>query len=649
MAVLAAPILSRLRRPVFYAEAMLMVSPTTKNVGEDRESVVPRYAEFVNQQVLLVVREDVALEALDRLGGNRSAWQRPGESVRDAAARLSSSLRVARMPETSYIAVGLERGSPDGLLDIVNAVLKAYMDRAKGQALSGMDTRTEVLSRRASDLQEEIRGKVDQLSRWSKELGVPGLESPMLSPLIEETERAPREAQARRVAAEARLGGVEARYKVLKEATASDRTVLVPDSELLQLRTVLLARKSELKARLFGLTPAHEGRMSIEAEIGEIDAELQREEKAALERQIRATQAKLEEAKANELVVAQAELAEAKRYEQVVVQEMAALKEKFLRLYPEIQAVQQEVERLRKQHGAVQERFDAMRLETHAPGHVQLAMPASLSEVATGGRTLKGLALLVGITLFLVFAVPVAMDLARDRVRSESDVEGAVLSIPLWKQDRDRDPGVGDQLRRLALALDRERRLHNRSTFLFTSVLPGAGTSQLVLDIARELGEFGVSALAIEANAMRPDPRYAANGHPGLAAGMTQGIRASEMVNLSDEVYPDRISVGPTGGRTTLSGLEKIDSFLGQVLGRYSAVLIDAPPILQSADTEYLASRGQTVVLVVEADKTSISALDRANQILRQAGATVVLTVMNRVRFWRDQGRRSAVALSRSI
>lgn len=648
MAVVAIPVLVKLRRPLFSAEAMLLVSPTTKTVGEDRESQVPRYTEFVNQQLLLVAREDVALEALDRLDQRRSSWQGAGESVADAAARLSSSLRVARMPDTSYISVTLEGGAQEGLLEIVNAVLKAYLDRARGQALSGTDTRTEALGRRAADLQEEIRGKMDQLARSAKELGVPGSESSMLSRWIEEAERTSREAQGRRVAAEARLGGLEARYQVLLDANASDRTVLIPDPELLQLRTVLMGKKSVLKSKLFGLTPAHEGRIAIEAEIREIDAEIQREEKAALERQIRAAKGKVEEAKANELVIAQAELAEAKRYEQVVVEEMATRRDKILRLYPEAQAVQQEVDRLRRQHASVQERLDAVRLETQAPGYVRLAMPASLSEVAPGRRTLKGLGLLAGITLFLAFAVPVAMDLVRDRVRGESDVEGAVLSIPLWKGAREKDPVVGDQMRRLALALDRERRLHNRSTFLFTAVLPGAGTTQLVLDITRELGEFGVSALAIEANALKPDPRYAANGHPGLAAGMSKGIRASDMVNLSDDVYPDRIAVGATDGRTTLSGLEKIDSFLGQVLGRYMAVLIDAPPILHSADAEFLASRGLAVVLVVEADQTSIRALDRANRILRQAGATVILTVMNRVRDWSDQGDKSAVALSRS-
>jgi succinoglycan biosynthesis transport protein ExoP len=646
VAVAAIPVLAKLRRPVYRAESVFMVSPATKSPGEDRESLLPRYAEFVNQQLLLVNREDVCLEALDRLGNARSAWQGPDESMQEAAARLSASLQVSRVPSTTYVAVGLNSARRDGLVDILNAVMKAYMDRAKVQTHYGLDARSEAVGRRVTELQDEIRAKSDQLARWAKDLDIPSMEPGMLARLIEETQRIPGEAQERRIAAEARLAGVEARYKVLKEATAADRTVLVPDAELLQIRTVLLGRRNELKAKLFGLTGEHEGRKAVESEIADIDSELAREEKSALDRQIRLAASKLEESRANELVVAQAEVADAKRYEQVVGEQKGALREKILRVYSDSQVIQQEVERQRRQLGIAQERLDAMRLETQAPGYVQLVTSAALSEVPSDRRLLKGVGAMAGLALFLVFVVPIVMDLMRDRVRSDSDVEGAALAIPQWKGDRSSDPVVGDQLRRLALALDRERRIHNRSAFVFTSVLPGAGTTQLVLDIARELGEFGVSALAIEANALKPDARFSPNGHPGLCAGMSKGIRASEMVVLGDEALPDRIAVGATEGRTTLSGLEKIDSFLGQVLGRYQAVLIDAPPILKSADAEYLASRGQAVVLVVEAERTPIADLDRANRILRQAGANVVLTVMNRARRWKDQGQSSAVALA---
>ena len=640
--VAAVPVLTKLRRPVFYAEAILMVSPVTKTL-EDREAQLPRYTEYVNQQAMMLSREDVALAALDRLGENRSRWQRPEESARDAAVRLSNSLRVTRVPETSYLTVGLEGGEREGLVEIINAVTKAYLDHSKGQSLAGVDTRTEVLTRRVVDIQEEIRTKTDQISRWCKELGVPGMESTMLNPLVMETERAQREAEGKRVQAEARQAGVVARYKVLRAAEA-DRSTLAPDPELQEIRGVLLAKKSELKAKLFGLTPAHEGRKAVEAEIADIEAELDREEKAAHERQTRAAIRKLEEAEKNDLAVSQAEVAQAKRYEEVVAKETAELNEKLIRTYPEAQGVLAEVERLRRQLGLVQERVDALRLETFAPGFVQLVMPAALSEVPGGRRTLKAVGLLGGATLFLIFALPVGLDLIRNRVIHETDVEGPVLTLSTWDGNKDRDPAVADQLRRLALALDRERRLHNRSAFVFTSVLPGAGTTQLVLDVARELGDFGVMTLAIEANALKPDPKYGANGHPGLGAGMTKGIRASEMVIPADRFLPDRIAVGPTEGRTTLPGLERIDSFLGQVLGRYMAVLIDAPPILKSADAEYLATRGQPVVLVVEADRTPFADLDRAKRILNQSRANVVLTVLNRARSRKETEQKAMAA-----
>src|SRR5688572_23148997 len=76
----AIPVVAKLRRPVYRAEAVFMVSPATKSPGEDRESLLPRYAEFVNQQLLLVTREDVCIEALDRMGSARSAWQFSGET-----------------------------------------------------------------------------------------------------------------------------------------------------------------------------------------------------------------------------------------------------------------------------------------------------------------------------------------------------------------------------------------------------------------------------------------------------------------------------------------------------------------------------------------------------------------------------------------
>src|SRR5687767_11667868 len=62
-------------RPVFRAEALLVVAPVMlKNVIEDRQYEVPRFDELVNEQVALVLREEVALDALSKLQAQGGGW-----------------------------------------------------------------------------------------------------------------------------------------------------------------------------------------------------------------------------------------------------------------------------------------------------------------------------------------------------------------------------------------------------------------------------------------------------------------------------------------------------------------------------------------------------------------------------------------------
>src|SRR5260221_577530 len=101
-----------------------MVAPVMiKNVIEDRQYEVPRYDELVNEQLAVVVREEVALKALELLEGHPNGWISPGESRRDAAARLSSSLLARRVPDSTYISVALDGSQPQGLAATVNAVV----------------------------------------------------------------------------------------------------------------------------------------------------------------------------------------------------------------------------------------------------------------------------------------------------------------------------------------------------------------------------------------------------------------------------------------------------------------------------------------------------------------------------------------------
>src|SRR3954464_8483455 len=90
-------------RPIWYTEAQLLLSPMfPKNLIEEREYQVPRYEEFVSQQLAMIVRDDITLDVLERLGDRRSIWARPGEGRRESAIRLSNQRDPMPVPNTRF-------------------------------------------------------------------------------------------------------------------------------------------------------------------------------------------------------------------------------------------------------------------------------------------------------------------------------------------------------------------------------------------------------------------------------------------------------------------------------------------------------------------------------------------------------------------
>src|SRR5947207_9527218 len=154
--VIGAPVVYvRAIRPLYAAEAQILVSPIfPKNLIEDREYQVPRYEEFVNQQLARIVREDVVEAALDNLGENRALWVRPDEGRREAAIRLSGSLIAKRVPNTTYFSIGLEGRSPKGLAEVVNSVTQAYFAQVKDEIFYGQTTTMEALGRHRQALDD---------------------------------------------------------------------------------------------------------------------------------------------------------------------------------------------------------------------------------------------------------------------------------------------------------------------------------------------------------------------------------------------------------------------------------------------------------------------------------------------------------------
>ena len=652
--VAAVPIALWLRIPVYAAEATILVSQTfAKNLSEDRELQLPRFGEFIKQQLVTITREEIAMDALERLGERRALWMVAGESRRDAAQRLSGALGVRHLPETSYLIISLQGPAPPGLAEVVNAVADAYLSRARGQPFAGMELRLEALNRHKAQLADEIRAKTELLSRWAKEHGVPGFDVRAGEGPLQEAEKALQAARARRLDAEGRTAAFEARLEVLKavDLSVEAREALASDLEFMGLKAALIAKKNEHRTRLTGLTAEHEGRKSTEKLIKEIDLEIEKAEKDAVARLVAVSTQRRDARFKEEKQALALELDQAQKSERTFAADVERLSRKAQRfndVYYDAQSVQQEMDRIRRQLGAVEDRIDLMRLESYAPGFVHLASPATVPTAPTPSRLGRWLGALFGTALLLALGLPVVIDSLDHRVRVPADllpeIQGALMGLP--RRQPETEPFVRDQLRRLALALERERRQHSRRRIVFTGVKSGAGTSQLVLDLALELRNLGVRAAAVEANALKPDPRFRTPEHKiGLIDVLRGKVAADAAMLPQTPQLPPRMPLGEPEGRSILSDVSRLDGVLSDLSGRCELLLIDAPPILLSSDAEMLAGIGDAVVLVVASLDSALPEVRRAVRILKQVGTPLARAVMTGVAIGEGGGSRDYAEL----
>ena len=85
----------------------------------------------------------------------------------------------------------------------------------------------------------------------------------------------------------------------------------------------------------------------------------------------------------------------------------------------------------------------------------------------------------------------------------------------------------------------------------------------------------------------------------------------------------------PPNAAELLSGAH-VDELLTEALGRFDAVVIDAPPIMGLADSPLIASKVAGTVMVVEAHRTRARQASLSLQRLRTARANMLGAVLTK-------------------
>ncbi|MDF9391635.1 MULTISPECIES: GumC family protein [Methylococcus] len=633
-------------KAVYSATAVLYVAPRFVNILKDsKELDIPAYDQFIEHQARTVPRYDILLESLAKLGDKRYVWQREKESDRRAAERLQAALEVKPVKDSYLITVTLESTTPDHLDELVNTIVDTYLEKSReSDSFFARNVRLASLRERRGQIQDEINTKLARRTEIAQELSVTTFSEQLASPydkLLIESQNALAAAQRNRLASEAALALFEDRNSGQDAIAAAAFDAIQKDPGLISLKGSLYKRRSELLQQASGLDPRHPLKIQIDREFKEIDEELNR------------TVDKLNEQVAKSFIdQRRSDVKRDRQIEQELSRQLESFRQKaswFARLYNEALSLNDEIERSRKQLDMIDERIEFFELESRAPGFVRVETYARPPELPVKGGRKKLFAVVLVVALMLGGATPIGLDMLDQRIRTTGQVAKIIGHRPVaWFVEHHGSPDLKrmstDQLRRLAIAVNREREVHGNRLVLLTSVKPDAGVTSLALDLASELAVLGVRTVVVEADAIKPDPRYRAEpAQPGLADLLAGSGEVPTAVVAAADGLPDRLGMGTAPGRQ-LFAYPTLRRCFDELKAAYDLVLVDAPPLLLSADTEYLVEVADVTLLLVGAGQVKPGELRRAAGILQKIDPSAVGFVVTRLEVYRGGGYYAKLA-----
>ncbi len=260
-----------------------------------------------------------------------------------------------------------------------------------------------------------------------------------------------------------------------------------------------------------------------------------------------------------------------------------------------------------------------------------------------------------GVTMLLLIVVAGLVflrEMLDQRVRSTNDLAAIPGSrilgvIPDLKDDptdasraetavRDHTSSViAESYRQFATAFRKARIEHDARTVLFSSGMPDAGTTSVVLNLAATAAAAGRSVAVVDANFRRP--RIGSilgldSEAPGLGDLLCEASSIEEVIQTTS----DGISVVPAGTAAN----RVIERFDGETAGRslqaigerFDVVLIDGPPLVVASESMSIAHAVDATVLVVRAFSEHRGLVARLIRQLSEHSGVLLGVVLNRPR-----------------
>lgn len=620
----------------YYSTAALRVARSfPRTLQNDRELELGSsydYDSFRNDQVALLLRSDVLLDALTRCGQLGPPWGAPGAPESTLTANFARSLTINAVPKSSRIEITLQSSQREVLQPALDALLDAFATAHRREYFFAEDERPQTLRTALAEVEQSIAAKRSEIEQLTTRLGVTNFGSSTTNPWIAAIELARQEhAEADRALERARLERQAQQAALSAPITPVDLlSGAVEWGEvspgLQAILGALASRHTTLRGELHALGIGHPGRAALERELRDIED--------------RATQIRVSQVESL-MLAADTAVREAEVVEAGAAQDLADLEARnadFLAGFQRGRILEDELPRDLSLRDRLNQRLEFFEFETQSPSYAEVVQEASEVDPQGESNLKRNLAIALFLALALALGLPVLWDLRDDRVHTPDDVRGA-LGIPLagWLP---RVTRVGakklhlSQAQRLAQAIDRDRRSHGARLLVFTGVQSDAALP-VVRVIAEALCDLGRRVLVVDAIGGQPGEHAGNTGLLGLLAG-----DPLQVIPQQDD--GDFLPRGTAAGGS--ADWDHWAQILSNAAATYDLVLVAAPGLLAAPAAELLVADADLSVLVVEAEDERLGEVGRAGQVLHGLKPKAVGAVLNNVRAFRSRGYYRSLA-----
>jgi polysaccharide biosynthesis transport protein len=616
-------------RAQFEATSVVYVSPNFHaTLVANQEQEYP-YDSYIEEQVHSVTKYNVLVDAIGKL--KPGVWQAPGESLESAVDRLQHSLNVRRDGQSYQVQITLLGTDPTHLAEIVNAVTESYLEGIKGEEFYGRDERLDSLRQARTEVQNELNDKLHEQTQISQSLGVAVISSDATDQIDAQVAKLRTDltaAHEQRIQAEAQLsalenGGADAPSAALN--TAADE-MIAQDPSLLALKSSLSQKRALLLDQLAGMTANHPLRRTTEEQLAQIETALQQMQTNLRSHAATALEQKL-----------RTDLERATTVEAKLTADLQSNTHQATHAAPSFQRAQVlkgEITALQARYATLDERTRNLELESKSPGSVHMFSPARTPTAPLHSSGTMILGMLLPVALMAGVGSVILIDVLDPRVHSGSDIEEVLGFSPIGMlfHDKDVTMQVLDECAlRLAAGIDQAARTASVHTIVLTSINAGGGTTSIVESLGSTLAKLGRKTLTIDASGSTPPVAYITlnidhSAHRGLG-GMPASRPDADKWSTAVLAQPFSAKVPPL--------TNFMDQAFKDLTTDYDVVLIDATPILISAETEYLARFADVTILIAEAGTTTKAQLIRASRLLEKLQIPGVATIINKVAYRR--------------